>query len=110
MLTHREKQIAGLISYGYLEKEISYRLHISRNTVHCFSRNIRQKWNAGNIADITRRYITDEIMSKKRGDDEMDKIDLLMWIDAHFSYDELNKLVTELKKMKNDDGNHIANH
>jgi hypothetical protein len=35
-------------------------------------------------------------------DDEMDKIDMLMWIDSHFSMEELKRLIEELKKIKND--------
>jgi len=57
MLTTREIQVARLISHGRYEKEIADCLHIAFATVHAHTRNIRQKLNAGNIADITRNYI-----------------------------------------------------
>ena len=57
ILSAREIQVARLISHGRYEKEIADRLHIAFATVHAHARNIRQKWGAGNIADITRNYI-----------------------------------------------------
>lgn len=57
MLTGREIQVARCISRGMYEKEIADRLHISMATIHAHARNIRQKIGAGNIADITRKYI-----------------------------------------------------
>lgn len=57
ILSAREIQVARLISHGRYEKEIADCLHIAFATVHAHTRNIRQKLNAGNIADITRNYI-----------------------------------------------------
>ena len=31
-----------------------------------------------------------------------DKIDLLMWIDSHFTLEELEKLISDLKKTKDE--------
>jgi len=58
MLTCRELQIAGMISNGLFEKEIAEQLHIAPATVHAHTRKIRTKLHAGNIADITRNYLT----------------------------------------------------
>lgn len=56
-LTKTELKIAHLTAQGFINKEIAYRLHVSPHTVHAHLRNIRNKWHAGNIADITRIYI-----------------------------------------------------
>jgi DNA-binding CsgD family transcriptional regulator len=56
-LSGRELQIAGMISQGYFEKEIAERLCLSFDTIHTYTRRIRQKLCAGNIAQITRKYI-----------------------------------------------------
>jgi DNA-binding CsgD family transcriptional regulator len=56
-LSGRELQIAGMISQGYFEKEIAERLCLSFATIHTYARRIRQKLCAGNIAQITRKYI-----------------------------------------------------
>jgi hypothetical protein len=58
MLSARELQIAGMISNGLFEKEIADQLNIAPATVHAHSRKIRNKMHAGNIADITRNYLT----------------------------------------------------
>lgn len=57
LLTSTEIIIAHNVAQGYAEKEIADRLCVSVHTVHTHARNIRKKWNARNIADITRMYI-----------------------------------------------------
>ena len=56
-LTKQESKIAHLVAKGFAEKEIGDQMCISPHTVHAHTRNIRNKWNARNIADITRIYI-----------------------------------------------------
>ena len=56
-LTKTETIVAHNIAQGFVGKEIADRLCMSAHTVHAHSRNIRQKWNARNIADVTRMYI-----------------------------------------------------
>lgn len=58
-LSVREIQIADLIHRGKTEKEIATELFISQSTVHTHTKNIRQKLNARNIADITRIYLVE---------------------------------------------------
>lgn len=57
LLTPTEKRVALGVTLGYAEKEIADKLFVSPHTVHAHTRNIRKKWRARNIADITRRYI-----------------------------------------------------
>lgn len=56
-LTSSEKRVAHLTAQGFIKKEVADKLHVSEHTVHAHLRNIRRKWHAGNIADITRMYI-----------------------------------------------------
>lgn len=56
-LTKTETKVAHLTAQGFIKKEIADKLHVSDHTVHAHLRNIRTKWHAGNIADITRMYI-----------------------------------------------------
>ena len=56
-LTKTETLVAHATAQGYQKKEIADKMFVSEHTIHAHLRNIRQKWNAGNIADITRMYI-----------------------------------------------------
>lgn len=57
LLTSSETKVAHLTAQGFQKKEIADKLCVSEHTIHAHLRNIRVKWNAGNIADITRMYI-----------------------------------------------------
>lgn len=56
-LTNAETIVAHNVAQGFAEKEIADRLCVSVHTIHTHARNIRRKWNARNIADVTRIYI-----------------------------------------------------
>ena len=56
-LTQTEIIVAHSVAQGFAEKEIADLMFISVHTVHTHARNIRRKWNARNIADVTRMYI-----------------------------------------------------
>lgn len=56
-VTHREMEIAELISFGLTEKEITNYLEISFHTVKIHKRNLFNKTGCRNIADVTRWYI-----------------------------------------------------
>jgi len=56
-ITHREMEIAELISFGLTEKEISNYLEISFFTLRTHKRNLFNKTGCRNIADVTRWYI-----------------------------------------------------
>tara|TARA_B100000809_G_C15121558_1_gene524488 strand:- start:2192 stop:2515 length:324 start_codon:yes stop_codon:yes gene_type:complete len=56
-LTVREKEIAGLIAWGFSEKEISKKLFLAVSTVHTHSKNIRKKIKARSAVDVARIYI-----------------------------------------------------
>lgn len=56
-LTTQEKKVAKYIANGYVGKQIANELCVSTHTIHTHTRNIRRKWQANNIADITRKYI-----------------------------------------------------
>lgn len=56
-LTKTETKVVHYISQGYGFKEIAGMLYISVHTVSTHVTNVRHKWHARNIADITRMYI-----------------------------------------------------
>lgn len=56
-LTKTETKVVHCISQGYVFKEIADKMHVSIHTVSTHVTNVRHKWNARNIADITRMYI-----------------------------------------------------
>ena len=56
-LTHREMEIAELISFGLTEKEMANYLNISQGTIHSHKNNLFYKTGCRNIADVTRWYI-----------------------------------------------------
>lgn len=56
-LTARESEVANLIHLGNTNDEISCKLHISSETVKTHRKNLMQKLQARNSADITRIYI-----------------------------------------------------
>lgn len=56
-LTHREMELAELITFGLTEKEICHVLGISHNTVKSYKRHLFGKTGCRNIADVTRWYI-----------------------------------------------------
>lgn len=56
-LTNTETRVVHCISQGFVFKEIANMMFVSTHTVHTHARNIRKKWNARNIADMTRIYI-----------------------------------------------------
>jgi len=56
-VTHREWEVAELITFGLTEKEITNYLNISFHTVKIHKRNLFNKTGCRNIADVTRWYI-----------------------------------------------------
>lgn len=56
-VTHREWEVAELISFGLTEKEISNHLGVSIHTVNSHKKNLFNKTRCRNIADVTRWYI-----------------------------------------------------
>lgn len=56
-VTHREMEVAQLISFGLTEKEISEVLEFSHHTLKAHKRNLFNKTGCRNIADVTRWYI-----------------------------------------------------
>lgn len=55
--THREWEVAELISFGLTEKEISDYLNIAFRTVKTHKKNLFNKTGCRNIANVTRWYI-----------------------------------------------------
>lgn len=56
-ITHREMEVAELISFGLIEKEMADYLGISIFTLRAHKRNLFYKTGCRNIADVTRWYI-----------------------------------------------------
>lgn len=56
-VTHREWEVAELISFGLTEKEISNYMDIAFRTVKSHKKNLFNKTGCRNIADVTRWYI-----------------------------------------------------
>lgn len=54
-LSQREKEIAGLLAAGLSTKQIGERLHISFNTVESHRKNLLQKLEAKNTAELIHR-------------------------------------------------------
>ncbi|MBQ8958343.1 MAG: response regulator transcription factor [Bacteroidales bacterium] len=53
-LTMREREILGLIAEGLTMKEIANRLCLGFETVHSYTKNLRQKLGCGNTASLVR--------------------------------------------------------
>ena len=60
LLSPREKSIAGLIAWGFVQKEIADVLNISVQTVSVHLRNIYRKLSIRKETDLTRWYIFTE--------------------------------------------------
>jgi len=56
-VTHREWEVAELISFGLTEKEISDHMDIAFWTVKSHKKNLFNKTGCRNIADVTRWYL-----------------------------------------------------
>lgn len=56
-LTVRENEVAGLIAWGFSEKEISKKLFVAVSTVHTHTKNIRKKIKARSSVDVARYFI-----------------------------------------------------
>jgi len=56
-VTHREMEVAELISFGLTEKEIANFLNFSIHTLKAHKRNLFNKTGCRNISDVTRWYI-----------------------------------------------------
>lgn len=53
-LTMREREILGLIAEGYTMKDIANHLCLGFETVHSYTKNLRQKLGCGNTASMVR--------------------------------------------------------
>ena len=57
ILTFRENEIAGLIAWGFVQKEIADKLHMSVQTVSVHLRHIYSKLQIHKETDLTRWWI-----------------------------------------------------
>lgn len=55
--TTRELEVAELTAFGATEKEISFHLHLSIETIKAHKKNFFHKTGCRNIADMTRWYL-----------------------------------------------------
>jgi FixJ family two-component response regulator len=53
-LTPREHEIFGFVASGMLNKQIAYHLGITEKTVKAHRGKVRQKMDAGSLADLVR--------------------------------------------------------
>ena len=60
-LTHRENQIAGLISTGMAKKEVADLLKLSTYTVETIVKNIYEKTGLGKINELTGWWLIREL-------------------------------------------------
>lgn len=56
-VTNKEMEVAELVTFGMLEKEISEHLHMSVNTVKVHKRNIYNKLGCKKDVDLARWYL-----------------------------------------------------
>jgi len=63
VLSCREREILQLLAEGRTSKQIATRLHIAENTVEVHRRNIMQKLNLHNIAELTKYAVRQGITS-----------------------------------------------
>jgi len=61
-LSNREKEILGLIKKGLSTKEISAKLSLTVNTVNTYRKNLMNKLNAKNSAEMVRIAIEEQII------------------------------------------------
>ncbi len=54
--TTREFQVAELLAWGFTNKEVARQLFITTETVRTHRKNLMEKTNLHNLADITRWY------------------------------------------------------
>jgi two-component system response regulator NreC len=62
-LTGREKEILQLIAEGLSSKDIAARLHVSAKTIETHRRNLMDKLNIRNVAQLTRYAIREGLTS-----------------------------------------------
>ena len=59
MITPKEKEVLGLLAAGFSSKQIADKFSISFHTVESHRKNLRQKFNARNIAEvISKAYLS----------------------------------------------------
>ena len=59
MISPREMQVAELLAWGFTNKEISRQLFVSGETVKTHRKNIYEKLQLHNLADLTRWYFAE---------------------------------------------------
>jgi DNA-binding NarL/FixJ family response regulator len=62
-LTAREREVLQLLAEGYVTKEIGARLHLSPKTVDTHRRNLMQKLDIDNLADLTKYAVREGLTS-----------------------------------------------
>ncbi len=65
ILTPREREVLQLLSEGKTVKEIAYQLYISEKTVHVHRKQIMEKLDIHNIANLTKYAIREGLTSLK---------------------------------------------
>jgi DNA-binding CsgD family transcriptional regulator len=55
LLTAREKEVLQLVAKGFSSKQIAHELSISKHTVESHRKNLLQKLNANNVADLIQK-------------------------------------------------------
>jgi len=55
-ISHREKEVLELLCQGYIHKEIADKLHIVHKTVEVHVRNLRDRLEVKNTAELCTRY------------------------------------------------------
>ena len=61
-LTMREREILSLIAEGCTMKDIADRLCLSFETVHSYTKNLRQKLDCNNTATLVRKAIEQHLI------------------------------------------------
>ncbi len=62
LITHREKEVLGLLSQGYKVKEIADLLFVSHHTVQSHKKNMIQKFNSRNTVDLIVTAVRSQIV------------------------------------------------
>ena len=61
-MTMREREILSLIAEGCTMKDIADRLCLSFETVHSYTKNLRQKLDCNNTATLVRKAIEQHLI------------------------------------------------
>ena len=60
-LTAREHQVLKLLADGFSSNQIADKLHLSKHTINMHRRQVMLKFEAKNLAELVKKYISLEI-------------------------------------------------